>query len=353
MVIFAAMISERKTAFDIFSEDAVAALRDMLDEPRRILITTHKNPDGDAIGSSLGLWWVLMRLGHDVRIVVPNQFDHFLAWMPGSEEIINAWREMKLAGTLFQDAEIIFCLDFSASKRVGDLEDALTTSLATKVMVDHHLDPESWPDHLFHVEGISSTAELVFRLVHQLGHGELIDQNVAQCLYTGLMTDTGSFRFSSTTADVHRITASLLDTGIDQSRIHNLVYDQFSETRTRFLGYLLFERLKVITSRNTAYITIHIEDIKRFDVKSGDTEGVVNYGLSLKGINFAVLMKETPEGTKLSFRSIGSFPCNDFASHFGGGGHHNASGGRVDLTLPETEQKFLGLLEEYRHQLDY
>jgi len=347
------MISERKADLAMFAEADVAQLRELLSEPRRICITTHKNPDGDAIGSTLGLWWVLMRLGHDVRVVVPNAFDHFLAWMPGSEEIINAWRQTKLAEELFRDAEIVFCLDFGASKRVGDLEDALTTSLATKVMIDHHLDPESWPDLLFHKDGMSSTAELVYRLFVQLGHLDLVDDKVAQCLYTGLMTDTGSFRFSSTTADVHRITARLLDTGIDPGAIHNHVYDNFSETRTRFLGYLLFERMVVIPHRHTAYITIHIEDIQRFDVKAGDTEGVVNYGLSLKGINFAVLMKETPEGTKLSFRSIGQFACNDFASHFGGGGHHNASGGRVDLTLPETEKKFLSLLEEYRHQLDY
>ncbi len=347
------MTTSTPSRYSIFQEGDINALQELLSEPRRIVITTHANPDGDAIGSSLGLWWLLVRKGHDVKVITPNQWDHFLAWLPGTGSILNSYRDMKKAESLFNEADIVFCLDFSAARRVGDLEEILTKAPGKKVMVDHHLDPEDWADILFHINGISSTAELIFRLAVQMGWTEEIDQWVAECLYTGLMTDTGSFRHPTTTADVHRIVADLVETGINPGRIHNLVYDQFSENRLKFLGHLLKERLVVLPRLKTAYITITIDDIRNFKVKSGDTEGVVNYALTLKGINFGVLMKETPDGTKLSFRSIGSFPCNDFAGHFNGGGHHNASGGKLMASLSETEQKFIGLLEEYKTQLLY
>ena len=347
------MISKTTSPYSIFSEKDIQSLSDLLSSPRKIVITTHANPDGDAIGSSLGLWWLLIRQGHEVKVITPNQWDHFLAWLPGAGSMLNSYRDMKRAEKLFNDADVVFCLDFSASRRVGDLEKILTNAPGTKVMVDHHLDPEDWADLLFHVNGISSTAELIYRLAVQMNWGDQIDQWVSECLYTGLMTDTGSFRHPTTTADVHRIVADLVDTGINVGRIHNLVYDQYSETRLRFLGHLLKERLVVIPRLRTAYMVITIEDIRNFKVKSGDTEGVVNYTLSLKGVNFGVLMKETPEGTKLSFRSIGSFPCNDFAGHFNGGGHHNASGGKLMASLAETEKKFLGLLDEYKDKLLY
>ena len=353
MATFAHMISEKIADFHIFPDTEVQGLKDLLSSPKRIVITTHKNPDGDAMGSSLGLWHALKQLGHDVVVVSPNQWDHFLAWLPGTKEVLNAYRDMELAGKLFNDAEVIFCLDFSASKRVGEIEQFMMEAPGQKVMVDHPIDPEGWPEFLFHVEGISSTAELIFRLLVQMGHSDLINKDIAECLYTGLMTDTGSFRFSSTTADVHRIVAELLDRGLDVGAIHNSVYDNFRESRMRFLGHLLLNKLKVLPEYKTAYITISIDEIKRFRVKSGDTDGIVNYNLGLRGINFGVLMKETPEGTKMSFRSIGRFACNEFAAHFNGGGHRNASGGKVDLSLAETEEMFAGLLKEYKKKLHY
>lgn len=347
------MISEKIADFHIFPDAEVQGLKDLLSTPKRIVITTHKNPDGDAMGSSLGLWHALDKLGHDAVVLSPNQWDHFLAWLPGTDKVKNAYRDMEGAGKLFNEADVIFCLDFSASKRVGEIEQFMMEAKGQKVMIDHHIDPEGWPEFLFHVEGISSTAELVFRLLVQMGHGDLIDKDMSECLYTGLMTDTGSFRFSSTTADVHRIVAELLDRGLDVGAIHNSVYDNFRESRMRFLGHLLLNKLKVIPEYKTAYITISIDEIKRFRVKSGDTDGIVNYNLGLRGINFGVLMKETPEGTKMSFRSIGKFPCNEFAGHFNGGGHRNASGGKVDLSLAETEAMFTELLEKYKKQLHY
>ncbi len=347
------MTTNTLSRFSIFPTSDIETLKDLLSEPRKIVITTHANPDGDAIGSSLGLWWLLVRKGHDVKVITPNQWDHFLAWLPGIGSILNSYRDMKKAENLFNSADIVFCLDFSAARRVGDIEEVLNKVPGKKIIVDHHLDPEDWADVLFHVNGTSSTAELIFRLAVQMEWTEEIDQWVAECLYTGLLTDTGSFRHSTTTADVHRIVAELVDTGIKPDRIHSLIYNQFSERRLKFLGHLLKDRLVVLPKLKTAYITITIDDIRNFKVKSGDTEGIVNYTLSLKGINFGVLIKETPDGTKLSFRSNGSFPCNDFAGHFNGGGHHNASGGKLTATLSETEQKFMGLLEEYRTQLLY
>lgn len=337
----------------IFSEESILQMKELLASPRKIVITTHQNPDGDAMGSSLALFRAMRALGHDALVITPNAFDHFLAWLPDADTCLDGKKFPTEAAQHFKDADIICCLDYSALKRAFGLQEMIATSTATKVMIDHHIDPEDWPDLLFHVEGISSTAELVYRLLLQLGHSELIDKGTAECIYTGLMTDTGSFRFSSTTSDVHRIAADLLDRGIEVGRIHNLVYDNFNESRNRFLGYLLHKKLKVLPELNTAYITISKHDIRRFKVKTGDTEGVVNYTLSLKGIHFGVLMKETPEGTKMSFRSIGSFPCNEFASHFGGGGHHNAAGGKANLNIEETEQKFLGLLNEYQAKLKY
>lgn len=345
------MNASNPSPYAMFPDQDVAALQDLLSSPRKIVITTHANPDGDAIGSSLGLWWLMQRQGHDCKVITPNQWDHFLAWLPGTGSMFNAYRDMKKAEEMFNEADIVFCLDFSAARRVGDLESILTKAPGKKVMIDHHLDPEDWADIFFHAPGLSSTAEMVFRLAAQLGLRSKVDKWVAECLYTGLMTDTGSFRFSTTTADVHRIVAELVDTGLDVGYIHNRVYDQQRESRLRLLGYLLYERLQVLPQYKTAYLTITIEDIKKFKVKSGDTEGIVNYTLSLKGIRFGVLMKETPDGTKLSLRSIGDFPCNDFAGHFNGGGHKNASGGKNDGTLAETEEKFRSLLEEYKHLL--
>ena len=347
------MIKEKQASLEIFPVSDIENLKSLLSQPRKIVITTHRNPDGDAMGSSLGLSGVLKKLGHWVTVLTPNPYDYFLHWMPNVRKTVFGDRNPGRTARILAEADIIFCLDYGALKRVNTLAEGISKSKAVKVMVDHHLDPEDFAELNFHVAGMSSTAEIVYRMVLQLGYLDLMDKAGATCLYVGLMTDTGSFRFSSTTADVHRIVAALLDFGIDVGHIHNSIYDNFSEPRTRFLGYVLNEKLKILPEYKTAYMTVSLEEIERFKLKSGDTEGFVNYNLSLRGIHFGVLLKESTEGTKLSLRSIGQFPCNDFAGHFGGGGHHNASGGRIDLSLEDTEKKFLELLEVYKDQLDY
>jgi phosphoesterase RecJ-like protein len=268
--------------------------------------------------------------------------------MPGIETTVVAPADMAVAQAHFAEAEVVFCLDFSGAARVEPLSAAMLASPGRKVMIDHHIGPEAWPDLLFHTTKASSTAELVFRLIAESGDEGLIDLHMAECLYTGIMTDTGSFRFSSTTPDVHRITAQLLEKGVNAGRIHNVLFDNFSVGRTRFLGYVLHQKLKVLPDYHTAYMTISAQEQEEFGIQQGDTEGFVNYNLSLEGILFGVLLIERPKEVKLSFRSIGSFPCNTFASNFSGGGHLNASGGQSPLGLAETEARFLQLLEEYK-----
>ena len=347
------MIGETILNTPRFPTADVDQLLDLLAIPRNIVITTHRNPDGDAMGSSLGWARVLKGMGHSTTVVVPNAYDHYLSWLPGTPEVIDAMGRPHQARKRIESAELIFCLDFGALSRLGELANHIGRARAPKVMVDHHLDPEDFALLRFHVAGASSTAELIFRLAGQMGVTQLIDMEAAECLYVGLMTDTGSFRFNSTTPSVHRMAASLLEKGIDVGKIHNRIFDNFSEARNRFLGYILYEKMRVLPEYKTAYFTITMEEVARFGIQAGDTEGFVNYNLSLRGINFGVMMKESPEGTRMSFRSIGSFPCNAFAANFNGGGHHNASGGRVDLSLADTEQKFLDLLPSYQDQLNY
>lgn len=347
------MIGETTFNTPRFATADVDRLLDLLSIPRTIVITTHRNPDGDAMGSSLAWARILRGFGHSVTVVIPNAYDHYLAWLPGTSEVIDAMGKPHAARKKVEQAEYIFCLDFGALGRLGDFAPYVAQAKAPKIMIDHHLDPEDFAILNFHAPGASSTAELIHRLSTQMGVTQLIDTEAAECLYVGLMTDTGSFRFNSTSPSAHRMAAALLDKGIDVGQIHNRIYDNFSEARTRFLGYILLEKMVVLPEYHTAYVTVTMEEVGRFGLQAGDTEGFVNYNLSLRGINFGVFMKESPEGTRMSFRSIGSFPCNEFASHFGGGGHHNASGGRVDLSLAETEQKFLALLPQYQDQLNY
>lgn len=331
----------------------VEKLESLLSENPKILITTHRKPDGDAMGSSLGLWHFLRGRGLDPRIVSPTDFDHFLSWMPGAETVVDAIARPHEARNLAKEADLIFCLDFSGLNRLDNYAKPVEEAEGFKVMVDHHIDPEPVFDMSFHQEGLSSTAEIVYRLIVAMGGKAEINQDIAACLYTGLMTDTGSFRFPSTTPEVHRIAAELLETGIDIGFIHNVVYDNFNPERLRFLGYVLSERMTVIPDLHTSYMVISKADMEKYNLSPGDTEGLVNYNLSMRGIHFGVLMKEGDGKVKMSFRSQGSFPCNKFAANFGGGGHHNASGGRSFESLKETEKKFLGLLHQYKDLLDY
>ena len=328
-------------------------LRELLQQPQRILITTHLRPDGDAMGSSLGLYNYLKEKGHFVQVVTPTDFPRSYAWMKGSDHVLDAQTSLQQASLAAEEAQLIFCLDYGVLKRLATFEAAVRTSKAFKVHIDHHLDFEEFAEFPYRDVKASSTSELVYRFIHELETNPILNQATAECLYTGILTDTGSFRYATTTPAVHRIVADLIEKGADVLKIHHYLFNDFTENRTRFVGYCLYERMRVLPELHTAYFTIPHKDLERFQIEHGDTEGLVNYTLSIQGINFGVIMIEYPEQIKMSFRSIGSFPANSFAAHFQGGGHFNAAGGKSTQSLQATEQVFLKLLEGYKNALTY
>lgn len=338
----------------IFNMDNALALQDYLSKPRKVLITTHHKPDADALGSSLGLAGYLKKKGHTVQVITPSDYPVFLAWMPGNEEVL-AYDKARatLVNEKVQAAEIIFCLDFSALGRIYDMADMVRQSAARKVMVDHHLEPENFAEFVQWDPSSASTAQLIYKLILELGDRSVIDENIASCLYAGLMTDTGGFRHNNTRHEEFLIASELVAMGANPSRISKLVYETNTLTRLRLMGYVLSEKLVVLEEYKVAYITITEEELKRFGSQTGDTEGLVNYGLSVQGVTMAVLIYKRKEDVKLSFRSLGNFSVSDLArTHFEGGGHKNASGGQTKLTLEETLQKFLNLLPQYKEQLN-
>ncbi|WP_128546305.1 DHH family phosphoesterase [Larkinella soli] len=329
------------------------AIRELLLKPQTVLITTHQNPDADALGSSLGLAGYLKKRGHRVTVVTPTDYPENLTWMHGNEEVI-AFEEKKRVevSQLIEQADSIFCLDFSALNRIRQLEPMVRQSRAKKVLIDHHLEPEAFADYVYWDSSAAATAELIFRLIDQLGDKHLIDVAMGECLYAGLMTDTGSFRHASTTGYVHRVAAELLDIGVEVNPIHRRIYDNISIEKLRFLGYILAEKLVVVPEYRFAYITITEAELKRFRSKAGDTEGMVNYALSVEGVVMAAILIDRGDEIKLSFRSVGEFSVRDLASrHFSGGGHRNAAGGRTALSLRDTEEQLLNVLPLYHEQL--
>ncbi|WP_436517928.1 DHH family phosphoesterase [Ekhidna sp. To15] len=323
------------------------ALKDFLQIPKKIVITTHANPDADALGSSLGLHHFLVSLGHDVYTIVPNSYPDFLEWMPGNSLVINYEKSKDRSDRLLNEAELLFCLDFSGFGRIKEMKEIASSVSAKVALVDHHLNPEIKPDFDFWNDKSAATAELIFDLIVDYSGLKAISVDVAECLYAGVMTDTGSFKHNSTTSKVHRMVADLIDLGADVNKVSRLIYDTNSLHRLKFLGHALAEKLQVIEDSRVAYFVIEEEDFKDFRLKQGDTEGLVNYALSIKGIVVAAIIIERENEIKLSFRSIGDFAVNKFAEeYFSGGGHKNASGGMSELSLEETEKKFKELIEK-------
>lgn len=330
------------------------AFKALLDTPKEIVITTHQNPDADALGSSLGLAGFLKKKGHKVTVITPTDYPDFLKWMKGNEEVIvfNANNEAKSA-KLVENADMIFCLDFSSLKRINELGELVRAAKGKKVLIDHHLDPEDFADFKFWSTKAAATAELVYDLIFKLGYRELVDKDIAESLYAGIMTDTGSFKHSNTTAAVHKITAELIQRGADTSKVAKLIYDTNSIERIKFIGFALSERLHILPKYKTAYFSISLEDLDKFKSKTGDTEGLVNYALSIKGIVMSAVIIENEELIKLSFRSIGEFPVNEIArEYFEGGGHKNAAGGKSMLSLDDTIKKLLSILPLYKEKLN-
>lgn len=329
-------------------------LGNLLHYPQDIAILTHPNPDGDAMGSSFGLYNYLTRKNHRVSVILPTSYAEFLNWFPGIKKALIYPHHKNQIETLLQTASILFCLDFNSLIRLNEIGDMVRNAKATKVIIDHHQQPEDFADILLSDVHVSSTAELVYDFIISMGDEPLINADIAACLYAGIMTDTGSFQFSSTSPKTHRIAASLIEKGIDFVNIHRRLNNSFSENRLRLFGFSIIERMKIYTDYHCAMIWLTREDLMRFEVKTGDTEGLVNYPLKIKGINMSALIIDRTEQIKLSFRSVGTFDVNQFCrKHFNGGGHINAAGGQSKLPLEEVIRQFENLLPQYQQQLNY
>jgi bifunctional oligoribonuclease and PAP phosphatase NrnA len=332
------------------------AFSQLMSSPKKVVIVTHFKPDADALGSSLGLAGYLIKKGHFVDVITPSDYPDFLTWMPGKERVTSLSKDSKQpeekAQQLIAKAEVIFCLDFSSLKRINELGDMVRISPAKKVMIDHHLEPEKFADFEKWDVRSASTAQMIFELIAELGDKNLIDTDIANCLYAGLMTDTGGFRHNNTTQKEFLAASELVNLGASPSEVAKKIYDNNSLERLRLTGYALSQKLIVLPDYSTAYITLTWEELRQFGSQTGDTEGLVNYGLSIKGIKMAVLMYDRKEEIKLSFRSLSDFDVNAFArKHFEGGGHKNASGGQSKLSLEDTLKKFLAILPEYKTAL--
>ena len=325
----------------------------ILNKPFKAVITAHQKPDGDAMGSSLALFHFLKALGHEVTVISPTNWAAFLDWMPGTHEVIDYEANKEAASKIIQEADYVFCLDFNILHRTKHLEPIIKEAKAIKILIDHHQQPDilSFGYGISDVK-MSSTCEMIYDFIVQSGHSNLINIDIATCLYTGLMTDTGSFRFPSTSASVHKIVAHLKELGLQHATIHEHIYDNSTEGRLKFMGNAFLNRMQVFPSLKTAVMAIPKTDIYKFELKTGDTEGLVNYLLSIEGIKLAAIVIDREEERKWSFRSKGNFDVNIFArTHFDGGGHANAAGGNSKKSLEETLNDFKTIIENYKSQL--
>lgn len=322
---------------------------------KKIVITMHQKPDPDAMGSALGLYHFLTSFGHTVTVVSPTNWAAFLDWMPGCDKVLDYenYRQREKIEALLKEANWLFCLDFNTISRTKNLANPLSAMKAVKILIDHHQQPDAAFFH-FGISDVakSSTSEMVYDFIVNSGHADRINVAIAECLYAGVMGDTGSFRFPSATASLHMMVAALKEKGLMHTKVHDNIYDNFLENRLRFIGHVLTNRLEVYYEYNTALIAIPKNDLLRYEIKTGDTEGLVNYPLSIRGIKLAAIVIDRDEERKWSFRSKGDFDANTFArKYFEGGGHYSASGGKSSESLEKTVQKFLDAMKENALQL--
>jgi len=337
---------------NIIDEHKIQSVKDKIEEASEIVIVSHLSPDGDAIGSSLALYHFLEILEKKVTIVVPNAFPDFLKWMPGSQQIIDFQNQKAFAEGVISGADLLFALDFNVLARIGDMAAIVADSSSCKILIDHHLNPGSFADLVISYPQISSTSEMIFRIICRTGHFTDITKECAECIYTGMMTDTGSFTYNSNNAEIYNIISELIKKGINKDEIYNKVYNNFSADHFRLLGYSLSEKMRVYPEYGTVLISLTREELNRFHYKKGDTEGFVNMPLSIDGIVFSIFLKEETDKIKTSFRSRGTFPVNRFATnHFNGGGHMNAAGGESYTTMSETIDMIEQLLPSYKDSL--
>ena len=329
-------------------KEAILAIQNLLATPKKIAIIPHRSPDGDAMGSTLGLYHFLLKLNHNPVVISPNEFPNFLAWLPGSETVLIYENEKENCTKILNEAELVFTLDFNALHRTGEMEQVLNKLSAPMIMIDHHQKPDIYATVTYSDTSIGSTCEMIYNMISYLDKKEMLDKTIATCIYTGITTDTGSFRFPSTTSTTHRIVADLIDLGINNSAIHNLLFDDNSANRLQLLGRAL-QNIKVFPENKTSYITLSQKELDEFHYQKGDTEGIVNYGLSIKGIHFSAIFIEHRDENiiKISLRSQGNFDVNQFArEHFNGGGHINAAGGKSYESMKATTNKFEELISK-------
>lgn len=336
-------------------DKSIKALKALIKTPKNILIIGHKNPDGDAVGSCMGWAMFLENMGHKTNVVMPNEYPEFLDWVPQQENIVLYAKAKEKVRELIQASDLIFTLDFNHLSRVGqDFQEDLEAVKKSFVMIDHHQQPDDYPEITISDAHYGSTAELVYHCIDEMEYTGFINKDIASCLYLGIMTDTGSFKFSSTTARTHYIAASLIEKGAESSKIQQQTFDSSSYHRLKLLG-LAMNNLEYLPELKTAYIHLSQEELDRNNFQKGDTEGFVNYGLSIKDVVLAAIFKEdlNQNIVKISLRSKGKFDVNQFArKYFEGGGHKNAAGGKSDLSLSDTIEKFVNLLDKYKTQLD-
>jgi phosphoesterase RecJ-like protein len=332
---------------------SLSELTDLLATPQKIVITTHHKPDGDAMGSSLGLYAYLIQKGHHVTVITPTDYPYFLHWLPNNSDVLIYTENKTESEKLVAEAALIFCLDFNTLSRINELGELIRAADGYKIMIDHHLEPEDFDDFRhWNINACAAAQQVYDFIVNVLGDGKYMTKDIATCLYTGIMTDSGSFRFPSATSTVYRIGAELIDLGAEHWRIHQLVYDNATENRLRFLGHCLTNKLELLREFNTAIITVSAEELKEYKIVTGDTEGIVNYALSINGIKLAAFIIERTDRVKLSLRSTGDFPANEICKkYFSGGGHRNAAGGASEKSLIDTVAQFKSILPEYQTQL--
>lgn len=330
------------------------SIKKAFDKCKNVVICTHTSPDGDAIGSSLGLWLYLKSLGKNPTVIVPNYFPNFLHWMEGADKIIQYDRNRTLSKAIISSADLVCCLDFNALDRIEDLATPLRYSKAKKVMIDHHLNPEKFCDITISRPDSSSTCELLFRVISAIGGTDRIKRAGAECIYAGMCTDTGGFTYNSNDPDIFVIISELMRKGIDKDLIYRKIYNNYTESRYRLMGYILKDKLQVFPETHSSLFTITKEELTQFHYLKGDAEGIVNMPLCIKGQKLSISLREDTEKPLVwvSLRSVDDFPANKMAEDFfNGGGHLNAAGGKLSCSMDEAIEVAKRAIEAYKEKL--
>lgn len=338
---------------NLISQEEINQLKQLINQSDKIVICCHRNPDGDALGSMLGWAEYLRSAGKLPVCIIPDAYPDFLQWLPGSERLIRYDKHPQFMNEIIREAQLIFCLDFNTASRTDEMADRLVESKAAKIMIDHHLSPDMDTVMCISRPEASSTCELVFRLIWQLGGFEMMTRKCATPLYCGMMTDTGGFTYNSTRPEIYFIISNLLTKKINKDKIYRNVYNNYSESRMRLMGHVLYNKLTVMGEYKSAYFILTREDLQRFKYIKGDAEGLVNIPLQIKGMKLSISLREDTEKENLiwvSLRSVDDFPCNIMAEqYFNGGGHLNAAGGRIECNVAEAEELVRKAISEFKY----